>query len=243
MPATIINTGRVYPRETSPAAEASVLRKLILLAAFVGVFLTPSDPVYAQDQTQSLGDVARQNRKDKEKNAAPVKTVLNDDNFGSGKSGGGTSAGTSAAAAGLSNFSAAGGTSKSGDDSPMGKAWAGIGNAEGALDKLAPLDRSLLAHVVLEGNDVDFPGRRAWEEKMFIAKEHYVAHSRQLLDEMKDLMQNAQAMQGGSAKADGPQAQGLLSRAQSLLSDAQSTEAAFKSVMQEGIDQAKQARR
>jgi ElaB/YqjD/DUF883 family membrane-anchored ribosome-binding protein len=97
--------------------------------------------------------------------------------------------------------------------------------------------------VVLEGNDVDFPGRRVWEEKMFIAKEHYVAHSRQLLDEMKDLMQNAQAMQGGSATADGPQAQGLLSRAQSLLSDAQSTEAAFKSVMQEGIDQAKQARR
>jgi hypothetical protein len=233
----------VYPRETSPAAEAIVLRKLILLAAFVGAFLTPSDPVYAQDRAQSLGDVARQNRKDKEKTATPVKTVLNDDNFGSGKSGGGTSAGTSAAAAGLSNFSAAGGTGKSGDDSPMGKAWAGIGNAEGALDKLAPLDRSLLAHVVLEGNDIDFPGRRAWEEKMFIAKEHYVAHSRQLLDEMKDLMQNAQAMQGGSAKADGPQAQGLLGRAQSLLSDAQSTEAAFKSVMQEGIDQAKQARR
>jgi len=69
-----------------------VLRKLILLAAFVGAFLTPSDPVYAQDQAQSLGDVARQNRKDKEKNATPAKNVLNDDNFGSGKSNGGTSA-------------------------------------------------------------------------------------------------------------------------------------------------------
>ena len=217
-----------------------MLRKLILLAAFTGAFLTPSDPVYAQDQAQSLGDVARQNRKDKEKNATPVKTVLNDDNFGSGKSSSGTSASSSAVAASLSGLSA---PAKSGDDSPMGKAWAGIGNAEGALDKLAPLDRSLLAHVVLEGNDVDFPGRRAWEEKMFIAKERYVTHSRQLLDEMKDLMQNAQAMQGGSAKADGPQAQALLSRAQSLLSDAQNTEAAFKSVMQEGVDQAKQARR
>jgi hypothetical protein len=31
-----------------------------------------------------------------------------------------------------------------------------------------------------------------------------------------------------------------MGRAQSLLSDAQNTEAAFKSVMQEGIDQAKQ---
>jgi hypothetical protein len=222
-----------------------VLRKLILLAAFVGAFLTPSDPVYAQDQPQSLGDIARQNRKEKGKNAAPAKTVLNDDNFGSGKSSGGTSAsssstGSSAAAASMSGISAPG---NSGDDSPMGKAWAGIGNAEGALDKLAPLDRSTLAHVVLENNDIDFPGRRAWEEKMFVAKEHYVAHSRQLLDEMKDLMQNAQAMQSGPAKADGPQAQGLMGRAQSLLSDAQSTEAAFKSVMQEGIDQAKQSSR
>jgi len=222
-----------------------VLRKLILLAAFVGAFLTPSDPVYAQDQAQSLGDLARQNRKDKEKNATPAKTVLNNDNFGSGKASGGSSAGSSsagssAAAASLSGLSAPG---NSGDDSPMGKAWTGIGNAEGALDKLAPLDRSTLAHVVLENNDVDFPGRRAWEEKMFVAKERYVAHSRQLLDEMKDLMQNAQAMQSGSAKADGPQAQGLMGRAQSLLSDAQNTESAFKSVMQEGIDQAKQSSR
>ena len=86
------DTGKVYPRETSPAVEATVLRKLILLAAFVGVLVTPFVAVHAQDQPQSLGDVARQNRKDKDKNAAPVKTVLNDDNFGSGKSSSGTSA-------------------------------------------------------------------------------------------------------------------------------------------------------
>src|SRR3954471_8045937 len=239
----MIDTGRMYPREKSPAVEATVLRKLILLAAFVGVLVTPFVAVHAQDQPQSLGDVARQNRKDKDKNAAPAKTVLNDDNFASGKSSSGTSASSSAAAAGLSGISAPSAPGNSGDDSPMGKAWAGIGNAEGALDKLVPLDRSALAHVVLENNDVDFPGRRAWEERMYVAKEHYVAHSRQLLEEMKDLMQNAQAMQSGSAKTDSPQAQGMMGRAQSLLSDAQNTESAFKGVMQEGIDQAKQASR
>jgi hypothetical protein len=224
-----------------------VLRKLILLAAFVGILLTPLVVVHAQDQPPSLGDVARQNRKDKEKSAAPAKTVLTDDNFGSGRSSGGAPTGTSAAAAGLSNFSASGvsGKSATGEDSPMGKAWAGIGNAEGSLDKLAPLDRSTLAHVVLEGHDVDFPGRRAWEEKAFIAKERYVARSRQLLDEMKDVMQTAQSMRdgngGAAVGASNPQAQQLLGRAQQLLGDAQGTETEFKAVMQEGVDQAKQA--
>lgn len=227
-----------------------MLRKLMVLAAFVGVLVTPFVAVHAQDQPQSLGDVARQNRKDKEKNTTPAKTVLTDDNFGSGnKSGSGASSGTSAAAAGLNNLAAPSrpGKAGSGDDSPMGKAWDGISNAEGSLDKLAPLDRASLAHVVLEGNDVDFPGRRAWEDKVFVAKERYVARSRRLLDEMKEVMTNAQSMRNGNGGeavgTDNPGAQQLLGRAQQLLGEAQSTESEFKAVMQEGIDQAKLASR
>lgn len=239
----------VSRHEISTAVEAIVLRKLTLLTVFAGVLVTPFVAVHAQDQPQSLGDVARQNRKDKEKNTTPAKTVLTDDNFGSGsKSGSGAASGTSAAAAGLSNLSAPSAPSKaaSGDDSPMGKAWEGIGNAEGSLDKLAPLDRASLGHVILEGNDVDFPGRRAWEDKAFVAKEHYVARSRRLLDEMKEVMTNAQTMRSGNGGeavgTDNPGAKNLLARAQGLMSEAQNVEAEFKSVMQEGIDQAKAAR-
>src|SRR5215475_14907966 len=130
--------------ETSAAVEATVLRKLTLAAVFGGVLVTPFVAVHAQEQTQSLGDLARQNRKDKEKSSTPAKTVLTDDNFGSGSKAGSATSGTSAAAASLSNLSAPSAPGRSGDDSPMGKAYEGISNAEGSLDKLAPLDRTTL---------------------------------------------------------------------------------------------------
>ena len=223
-----------------------MLRKLSLLTAFGGLLLTPWAPVRAQDQPQSLGDVARQNRKDKEKNATPPKKVLTDDNFGAaGKSDGTTVAATGAAVPDLSSLAAPGTSGKAGDESPMAKAWNGIGRAQDSLDRLAPLDRASLAKVVLEGNDVNFPNRRAWEEKLFIAKERYVAHSRQLLGEMKDLLTNAQSMRdangGARVGTDNPQAQQLIGRAQQVMNDAKVTEAEFKAVMDEGLAQAKQA--
>jgi hypothetical protein len=227
-----------------------VLRKLSLLA-FGGLLVTPLAAVRAQDQPQSLGEIARQNRKDKEKNPTTAKTVLTDDNFGgSSRSGGGGSAqaaGAGSGAAAIGNLTAPSGPSKtaSGDESPMAKAWDGIGRAQDSLERLAPLDRATLAKVVLEGNDVNFPNRRAWEDRLFVAKERYVAHSRQLLGEMKDLLQNTQAMHdansGAKVGSENAQAQQLMVRAQVLLGDAQNTEAEFKAVMDEGVAQAKQA--
>jgi hypothetical protein len=236
----------VFPAGITAATEAIVLRKFSLLAAFLGVVATPLVSVRAQDQPQSLGDVARQNRKDKEKNTATSKTVLTDDNFGSGKASSGSSATTGVSS--ITTSSSANGIAASrasgGDDTPMGRAWAGIGRAEDSLDRLAPLDRTTLARVVLEGNDVDFPGRRAWEQKLFVAKETYVARSRRLVEEMKQLMENAQTFQNsvgtGKGAAENPHAQALVGKAQQLLAEAQATEAEFKAVLQEGVDQAKQ---
>jgi hypothetical protein len=227
-----------------------VLRKLSLLA-FSGLLVIPLAAVRAQDQPQSLGEVARQNRKEKEKNPTTAKTVLTDDNFGSssrsGGSGSAQAAGAGSGAAAIGNLTAPSGPSRTanGDDSPMAKAWDGIGRAQDSLERLAPLDRATLAKVVLEGNDVNFPNRRAWEDRLFAAKERYVAHSRQLLGEMKDLLQNTQAMRdangGAKVATENAQAQQLMARAQVLLGDAQNTEAEFKTVMDEGVAQAKQA--
>ena len=204
----------------------------------------------AQQQEPSLADAARQARQNKDKNAAPTKKVFTDEDvlsthsdsssmtgLGSGHSSSTNSAGHSASKASAS----------SDDKTPMGQAWAGIGRAEDSLDQLAPLDRGSLARVVLEGNDVDFPGRRAWEERLYIAKETYVAQSRQLVEEMKSVMENAQSFKDsdGAAKdgSNSPQAQQLVARTQRLLQQAQTTEASFKAVMQEGVDQAKLASR
>jgi hypothetical protein len=223
------------------------LRKLSLLVVLAGV-LTPWASTQAQDQP-SVADAARAARESKEKSATSAtqpKKVLTNDDVASSKTSGdtGSLSVSSIAVPKSSGTSSAGGSfrTSAGDDSPTSKAWEGIGRAEDSLDRLAPLDRATLAKVVLEGHDVDFPGRHAWEEKLFIAKERYVAHSRQLINEMTQLMQGAQSLQNSDTKLspDNPQAQQLAGRAQQLLSDATNTEAAFKSVMQEGLDRAAQ---
>jgi hypothetical protein len=245
-----------------------VFRKLGLLAGLAGV-LTPwaavqsqsapdaqaSNAAKSQAQTQasaqpqeqpSLADAARQARQNKDKGATPAKRVFTDEDMASGHSNSNSSS-VGGLTSGHSSSTRLGGHSPSRvnatDNTPMGQAWAGIGRAEDSLDQLAPLDRASLARVVLEGNDVDFPGRRAWENRLYVAKETYVAESRQLVDEMKSLMENAQSFQdpSGAAKggSDSPQAQELVGRAQRLLLQAKTTEANFKAVMQEGQDQAK----
>jgi hypothetical protein len=243
-----------------------VFRKLGLLTALAGAgVLAPwaaaqsqsgsatQAPAPAKTQTQaaaqqqdqpSLAEAARLARQNKDKNTAPAKKVLTDDDVASSHSG---SSGASSLLGGnsssIGSSSRAAGNTGAGDNTPMGQAWAGIGRAESSLDQLAPLDRASLAKVVLEGNDNDFPGRPAWEERLYIAKEKYVAESRQLVDEMKSLMENAQSFQGPSgankAPSESPQAQELVGRAQRLLLQAKTTEANFKAVMQEGIDQSK----
>jgi hypothetical protein len=231
-----------------------VLRKLSFLAALVCAAILCA-PGYAQDQQQSLGDVARQARKDKDKDkdksAAKPKTVYTEDTLGGGKSGSELGLGvlptlktTSDSGAGAAPASGAAASSGNlnpssmvpgagGNGDPVAAAYEGIDQAEGALNRLEPMDRATLAKTALEGNDADFPGRRAWEEKLFAAKQVYVSRSRQLLQQMQGLMNSAQS---GSSQ------QELLNRAQVLQQAATQTESAFKAVITEGQDLAKQAK-
>src|SRR5260370_7003617 len=92
-----------------------VLRKISYLAGHLWV-LIPSMPELGHDQP-SLGDVARQARKDKEKNKAQAKTVITDDTLPSSK--------------GL------GGLAASDPGTPQGSRDAGVPMAR-ALDRLNP---------------------------------------------------------------------------------------------------------
>src|SRR5215510_13439893 len=134
----------------------NMLRPISVVAALLWLALLPT-PGYAQDQSQdpaqtqsqpSLADVARQARKDREKNAAKPKTVVTDENLPS--------------KSGLSGLSAAdlGGSQGSGSSDQMAKAAARLAEAETGLDKLDKLDRVTLAKAVLLDHDVDFPNRR-----------------------------------------------------------------------------------
>ncbi len=207
-----------------------MLRKMIFLAVLPCVLIL-STPGYSQDQP-SLGDVARQARKDKEKKAAQPKTVITDDNLPSSK-----------ALGGLSDL---GSSRSAGDGSAMSRALEGLDRAESALNKMDPMDRTTLAKAALLDNDVDFPGRSRWEDKLYSAKQQYVSHGRELFREMRQILADVQTLrsQGGQTKVgpDDPQAKELLRRLQEIVQDAIRTENAYQSVVVEGWDLAKQAK-
>lgn len=208
-----------------------MLKKMSFLLALT-LALMASVPSYAQDQP-SLGDVARQVRKDKEKNAAQPKTVITDDTMPSSKA--------------LNGLGDLGSSQAGGDGSRIANALAGLDKAEAALSKLDPLDRATLAKAALLDNDVDFPNRRSWEDKLYAAKQQYVSHGRELFQEMRQILADVQAMQaaqGGQGKLspNDPRGQQLLKRVQEILQDAVRTESAYQSVVMEGWDRAKQAK-
>jgi len=188
-------------------------------------------PLFAQDQQeQSLGDLARQTRKAKEerdKSASQPKKVFTDENV------------ASSGAAGKADL----GQLANPDASPVERLAAArrmIARAEDLLDKLAPMDRAALAQLVLEGQDVDFSGRRAWEEKLFSAKEHYVSHGRELFRQTKELLNNMESLTSGNkVSPTDPRITDISHRALQLMQDANRTDADFQAILLEGQDLAK----
>lgn len=194
-----------------------------------------SAPGQAQEQTQepppsppSLADVARQARKDKEKNVSKAKAVVTDDNL--------------AASVGL------GGVSIVGADDKLAQAMTKVDEAEGNLKQLDALDRSALAKAVLMENNVDFPGRRNWEDKLFAEKQRYVSHQRELITEMRQVVRQIQDMEAasgpqGKLDPNNPQVKQVKQRLADITQDATRTEQSYRAVVTEGTDLAKKAKR
>jgi hypothetical protein len=208
----------------------SVLRKVSYLAAVL-LAMGLWTPGYGQDPP-SLGEIARQTRKDKEKSKAPAKTVVTDEDLPSSKSAGGL--GNLADAKRLVNPDAG---------SP---ASADLDRAEEALSRLDSMDRVALAKFILEGSDVDFPNRRAWEDKMFEAKQVYIVRSRALIQEMKRILASAQSLRAsqsgqGNLSANDPRMQELVRRIKLIAQEASRTDATFQAILLGGRDLAKQA--
>ena len=212
-------------------------RPSCLVAALVWLAI-PATPGSAQDPTQdrtqsppSLGEVARQTRKDKEKNANQPKTVITDEDLPSGHGLGGLS-------------SELGSSESASDSSSMDKALAKVREAEAGLRKLESLDRTTLAKAVLLDHDVDFPNRRAWEDKLYLAKEQYVSHEGELIVGLKQIAAQVEAQRGGQGKLDtrDPRTQQIKNRLLEIIQDALRTEQDYRAVVMEGWDLAKQAK-
>ena len=121
---------------------------LLCVASFLGAL-----PLCAQDQQpQSLAEAARQARKareEREKTATAPAKVFNDDNFHSGAS-------SKADLAQLASPTAS-------TTERMAAARRSIARGEQLLDTLDPMNRTALAELALQGQNNDFPGRRAWD--------------------------------------------------------------------------------
>ncbi len=217
---------------------APVASKSLLLSAFFCILLAPI-PGQAQDPQPSLADIARQARKDKEKNATKPKTVIT--NEGLPSSGGSSSgSGLTGLAAGDANASP-----NSGGGDPMGQALARFDQAESELKNLDAMDRPTLVKAVLIQNDVPFPNRQDWEARLFAAKVLYATRGRELIRELKQIMGDLQSLKESQAGAklspDDPRIQQMKQRLQEIMQDATRTEEAYRSVVKEGVDLAKQA--
>lgn len=205
----------------------------LTLIAVIGTAFVLAVPGRAQD-SQPLGDIARQAQKDKAKNSKPVAKVLTDDDLQSGQSGlvpnlpaAMPSAAPSAAASG-------------GSPAPVQSPQQGLSELDAGLVHLESLDRAALAMEVLNGNTANFPGRAEWEQKLFAAKQKFVTQTRTIMQKVKEIAASASTMEGAQDPND-PRVKNLAARMQQLVAQAQENGEVFKSVAEEGKQLAAQA--
>jgi hypothetical protein len=204
-----------------------LLRKMILLIGST-LILVSCLPGHSQD-SPSLGDLARQaqKNKDKDKGRAPTAKVFTNDDI--------------APAAGLDSL----GLGEVGDSKPGSKpvtaaaALADFNRVESALTRFDSMDRPSLVKLSLQGVDTDFQGRSKWEERLFAAKETYVSHGREIIQRVKQLTASAQGIQGASPND--PRVQDVTNKLKEIVQDCNRTEAALEAVVLEGRNLAMQA--
>jgi len=203
---------------------------LLTACALALVFCLPGR---SQD-SPSLGDLARQAQKDKSK--APAKKVFTNDDISSG-----SSTSTSGPVA-----ERTAGRVQEGQPAPAEKQSASaatsdeLGKLESLLDKVAAVDRATLVKNVLQGADPNFPGAAAWEDRLFAARDTYVAQGRALLQKGQQLISSAETLKGIQDPND-PRVKNLSSQLQQFVQDATRIGAAFEAVIMEGRDLAGQS--
>jgi hypothetical protein len=203
-----------------------------------------------QSPPPSLGDVARKAREEKaarEKNGTEAKKVYS--NEGVIPTSGANPFGT--APIGNPSQPPAGAAGRGGSTSGTTPAegLASVENAEAKLDtalavinSLSQLDRATMVSTILKGNNSDFPGRRLWEDRLMVGRDYYVSHGRQLIVEMKQLLEQTKqmALTEPNVSENDPRVQSLVKKVKDGYADAQKTADDFKRLVEEGLTLAKQ---
>jgi hypothetical protein len=210
--------------------EDTVPRTLSVFAV-CALALAVCAPGRGQD-SPSLGDLARQAQKDKDKSSKPPAKVLTNEDLSS--SSGGV---TSALGSGLGPVAPSTGTAGSPGATPTPDE--SLNRLDSLLRQVDSLDRATLAHNVLQDKDINFPGRAKWEERLFAAKQTYVTQGRAMLQKARQIEASAESLKGSQDPND-PRAKDLAAKLQDLVRDGVQVGAALQAVMMEGRDLASQ---
>ena len=205
--------------------------RIVSLMAACAMALCLCSPARSQD-SPSLGDLARQAQRDKEKSSKPAAKVLTNDDLPSAP--GGASGGLSG---NLGQFAH---PPTDGKSSAAPTPEQRLAAMDAVLDKVESLDRATLIRNALNGKDVYFPGRAKWEERLLAAKLDYLVHGRDLVQKARQIVSSANGIEGKPDPND-PRVKELGAQLQALIGEAVRTDSALQAVVMEGRDLAAQA--
>ena len=202
---------------------------LIAVGMLALIFSAPGRGQDSQN-APSLGDLARQAQKDKDKDKAskPAAKVITNDDVPS-------SAGGAAAAFGRSL--AQGGASPAAANLSPGEELAKLDTLVGVVESLD--NATLVRNVLKDKASVNFPGRAQWEARLFAERQTYVSQMRALLQKARQIIDSAGSLKGIQDPND-PRVKEVAAKLQTLVRDAVQTDSGLQAVMIEGRDLASQ---
>lgn len=200
------------------------MHRKMSLAAVSALALMFGLPAHAQDASPSLGDLARQAQKDKEKANKPVAKVFTNEDMPSSAVGAsavlGSGPGTAASGPAGANLS------------PAEK----LAQLDALVNMVESVDKAtLIRNVLKDKSDVNFPGRAAWEQRLFAARDTYVVQARSVLEKARQIVASADSLKGTQDPND-PRVKEVSAKLQSLIRDAVQTDAGLRAVIIEGHD-------
>jgi hypothetical protein len=210
------------------AQEGKMSRSLKIIAA--GALILFFCVSGRGQDSPSLGDLARQAQKNKDKTDKPAARVITNDDLPSRSSGGSSSRGSSAPGAESGRVAQPG---AAGAPDTISTPAEGLEKIQSTLDEVDSLDRATLASTVLDGNNSNFPGRAKWEEQLFAAKQAFVSQGRALLQKARQLEASAEGMKDIQDPND-PRLKSFSGKLEQLVQENQQNSAAFQAVVAQG---------
>jgi hypothetical protein len=201
------------------------MRRTLSLIAGFSLALILGLPAHCQD-SPSLGDLAKQAQKDKEKDKAnkPAAKVFTNDDVPSGSSVAGAAPGGGVGPARSANLTPA----------------EQLGQLDAVVNRVESLDKATLVRNILkEKSDVDFPGRAAWEQRLLAARDAYVSNARTVLQKARQIVASADNLKGTQDPND-PRVKEINAKLEILIRDAVQTDSGLQAVIIEGRDLASQ---